>query len=118
MVASVIAAWGAPVLVCGTCCDCDCCGALGWSCAKSVTPGIRNSGTDIVAMARVIMGVNVDGCCGSGQLTALFMLLGSEIVTRDYFYSMCASILGPPVLKNRTRRTAATTRKIIFRTVV
>src|SRR5205823_3522887 len=68
IVASVIAAWGAPVLVCGTCCDCDCCGALGWSCAKSVTPGIRNSGTDIVAMARVIMGVNVDGCCGSGQL--------------------------------------------------
>ena len=78
IVASVIAAWGAPVLGCGACCDC--CGALGCSCAKSITPGVRNSETDIVAIARVIMGVDFDGCCGPGELTVSFMLLGSEIV--------------------------------------
>src|SRR6266496_2985784 len=80
IVASVIVAWGAPVLGWGSCCDCDCCGALGWSCAKSIMPGIRNSETDIVVMARVIIGVNVDGCCSARQLTASSILFGSEIV--------------------------------------
>ena len=55
IVASAIAACGAPVPDCGSCCDWDCCGALGWSCAESRTTGRTRSPTNAQVASRVVM---------------------------------------------------------------
>jgi hypothetical protein len=55
IVASAIAAFGAPVPDCGSCCDWDCCGALGWSCAESRTTGRTRSPTNAQVASRVVM---------------------------------------------------------------
>ena len=62
MLASIVCAvvCGALVVVCGSCCDCDCGAGPGCSpVAKSNASGVRNSETDIVTMLRVIMRVNI-----------------------------------------------------------
>src|SRR5438034_4535909 len=55
IVASVIAVRGAPVLVCGSCCDWDCCGALGCSCARSGRTGASRSATYTEMARRVVI---------------------------------------------------------------
>lgn len=54
------------------------------------------------------------------QATAIVAAFGARHVRagRGYSYSMWASIFGPPVLKNRTRSSAAMARKMMFKTVV
>ena len=62
IVASVIAARGARPPVRGSCCDWDCCGALGWSCARSDTTGARRSATNTENAGRVVIGLDVEVC--------------------------------------------------------
>src|SRR5438093_12820205 len=62
ILACITAAWGAPVLVCGSCCDCDCCGALGCSCARSGTTGARSSPTNIRMASCVVIRLDVEVC--------------------------------------------------------
>src|SRR5438094_1649749 len=62
MVASVIAAWGAPVLVCGSCCDCDCCGALGCSCARSGKAVASSTAVNTRVARGVVIRLDVEVC--------------------------------------------------------
>src|SRR6478609_11399846 len=62
IVASVIAARGAPPPVCGSCCDWDCCGPLGWSWAESRTTGARRSATNTEIASRVVIRLDVEVC--------------------------------------------------------
>src|SRR6476659_2642451 len=63
IVASVIAARGAPPPVCGSCCDWDCCGALGCSWAESRTTGARRSATNTEIASLVVIRLDVEVCC-------------------------------------------------------
>src|SRR5205823_11456089 len=62
IVASVIAARGAPAPLCGSCCDCDCCGALGCSWARTGKAGARSSAINTLAASRVVIRLDVEGC--------------------------------------------------------
>src|ERR1043166_6093041 len=67
IVASVIAACGAPVFACGSWDDWDCCGALGWSWARSDTTGARRSPTNIEIANRVVIRKQPAGRMVAGQ---------------------------------------------------
>src|SRR6266513_2523431 len=60
IVASVIAVRGASVVVCGSCCDWDCCGALGCSWPKRGTPCGRTSPTNSEIASRVVITVHIE----------------------------------------------------------
>src|SRR5205814_7373509 len=62
IIASVIAVRGAPVVVCGSCCDWDCCGALGCSWAGSGTTDARRSPTNTEIASRVVIPLDVEAC--------------------------------------------------------
>src|SRR5439155_18337007 len=62
IVASVIAARGAPAPLCGSCCDCDCCGALGWTWARTDTTGARRSPTNTEVASLLVIGLDVEVC--------------------------------------------------------
>src|SRR6476620_6752229 len=62
IVASVIAARGAPPPVCGSCCDWDCCGALGCSWAESRTTGARRSATNTEIASLLVIRLDVEVC--------------------------------------------------------
>src|SRR5262245_39815008 len=66
MVACVIAACEAPVPECGSCCDWDCWGALGWSWAASGTMGARKQNNTRITL-RVVIGRQVAGSMLVGQ---------------------------------------------------
>src|SRR5215469_7290721 len=55
MVASVMAACGAPRADCGSCCDPDCCGARGWSWAETDTTDARRIESNARTTARVFI---------------------------------------------------------------
>src|SRR6266481_9476393 len=58
----IIAAWGAPFVVCGSCCDWDCCGALGWSWARTDTTGARRSPTNTEVASLLVIRLDVEVC--------------------------------------------------------
>src|SRR5438094_9639774 len=63
IVASVIASRGAPAPLCGSCCDCDCCGALGCSWARSDTTAARRSPTNTGVASLLFIRLDVEVCC-------------------------------------------------------
>src|SRR5262245_40658506 len=73
MVASVIAACGAPVLPCGSCCDPDCCEALGCSCAGRGTIGTTRSAANTQVASRIVIGRHIAGQIVVGQALRLLV---------------------------------------------
>src|SRR6267154_4948329 len=72
----IIAAWGAPFVVCGSCCDWDCCGALGWSWARTDTTGARRSPTNTEVASLLVIRLDVEVCCPQ---TAGRMVVGQAL---------------------------------------
>ena len=72
MLDCIIADCEAPFVVCGSCCDWDCCGALGWSWAGSDTTGERSAMNTLVAN-RVAIGKQIAGRTVVGQARRLLV---------------------------------------------
>src|SRR5215831_5508909 len=81
MVASVIAACGAPVLAWGSCCDWDCCGALGWSWAGTGKAGASSAINTPVAN-RIVIEKQIAGRMVVGQALRLPVAAALRAVQR------------------------------------
>src|SRR4249920_2881734 len=72
MLDCIIADCEAPFVVCGSCCDWDCCGALGWSWAGSDPTGER-SAMNTPAANRAVIGKQIAGRTVVGQARRLLV---------------------------------------------
>src|SRR6266550_7657082 len=62
ILACITAACGAPVLVCGSCCDCDCCGARGCSWARSGKAVASSTAVNTRVARGVVIRLDVEVC--------------------------------------------------------
>jgi hypothetical protein len=73
MLDCIIADCEAPFVVCGSCCDWDCCGALGWSCAASGKASASNNPINTAVANRVAIGKQIAGRTAVGQARRLLV---------------------------------------------